>query len=168
MEWREVSGYPDYIVSSEGQVGSRKHGKFKILKHGFNAKGYRQVALCNERGPKSIRIHVLVARAFLPPKPTLKHEINHMDGDIENNRDTNLEWMTSSQNKQHSYNVLGRKAPRGEESGRAKVTEEKVREIRRRCAAGETMTAVAASCGIGRTQVGRIVRNESWSWLEVP
>lgn len=36
-------------------------------------------------------------------------EVNHIDGDPSNNTLANLEWVTSSENKKHSFHVLERK-----------------------------------------------------------
>lgn len=48
---------------------------------------------------------------FLPPKPTDKHELNHIDGNKSNNAVSNLEWVTSSENKRHKVDVLGYRHP---------------------------------------------------------
>ncbi|CAK0853954.1 unnamed protein product [Prorocentrum cordatum] len=49
-------------------------------------------------------VHRLVAEAFLGDPPSLQHcQVNHKDGDRENNRVTNLEYVTPSQNIRHSY-----------------------------------------------------------------
>jgi DNA invertase Pin-like site-specific DNA recombinase len=54
---------------------------------------------------------------------------------------------------------------RGEKVKNSKLGREEVREIRRRCASGETQTAVAAAFGVRDTCVQKIVSRESWAWL---
>jgi hypothetical protein len=55
----------------------------------------------------------------------------------------------------------------GESHGRAKLTNEQVREIRRRYeVGGVTLKALAAEFGVGISAVGRIVRRESWTHLD--
>lgn len=68
-------------------------------------------------------VHRLVAQAFLPQKSDEKTEINHIDGDNGNNHYTNLEWVTSSENKRHSYKMLGRvpAVPSGADSNLSKA-----------------------------------------------
>ena len=62
--------------------------------------GYR---VCSIQG-KTHRVHRLVAAAFLGPAPTEDHaQVNHKDGDPSNNRVQNLEYVTPSQNLQHSW-----------------------------------------------------------------
>lgn len=71
----------------------------KPLEVGF---GYVVVELWNKNGPKSKKIHRLVAEAFLP-NPDKKPQVNHIDGNKKNNRLDNLEWVTASENMKHSY-----------------------------------------------------------------
>jgi hypothetical protein len=47
-----------------------------------------------------------------------------------------------------------------------KLTEDQVREIRRRVAAGESMIAVAEAFGVKRMQVWKIVTRRAWKWVE--
>ena len=50
------------------------------------------------------RMHILVARAFLPNFHNKPH-VNHKDGNWNNNRLYNLEWCTRSENMQHAYDT---------------------------------------------------------------
>ena len=53
----------------------------------------------------------------------------------------------------------------GEQNGRAKLTAEQVREIRKRHADGESQSSIARDYPVGRIKVGQIVRGESWRHL---
>lgn len=98
--WKLVADYPNYSVSNYGRVRNNKTGYIlKPLEVGF---GYVVVELCNKNGPKSKKIHRLVAEAFLP-NPDKKPQVNHIDGNKKNNRLDNLEWVTASENMKHSY-----------------------------------------------------------------
>ena len=98
--WKLVADYPNYSVSNYGRVRNNKTGYIlKPLEVGF---GYVVVELWNKNGPKSKKIHRLVAEAFLP-NPDKKTQVNHIDGNKKNNRLDNLEWVTASENMKHSY-----------------------------------------------------------------
>lgn len=104
-EWREVVGFEDkYMVSSYGRVaaiafpikaGSLHYSrKPHILKQTKELNGYCSVGLTDRKNhQKKIKIHRLVAAAFLPNPDNLPH-INHKDEDKTNNHVDNLEWCT--------------------------------------------------------------------------
>lgn len=54
---------------------------------------------------------------------------------------------------------------RGSAQGNACLTDDDVRAIRRRRAAGELLRTIAADFGIGTTQVSDLARRRSWAWL---
>ena len=102
-EWRPVVRYEGlYEVSNTGQVRSldrfyyRLH-KGKVLSPTKDRYGYLTVTLnCNGKS-KTIKIHRLVAQAFLPNPDNLP-QVNHKDEDKTNNNVTNLEWCTAKYN----------------------------------------------------------------------
>jgi hypothetical protein len=111
-EWRAIPGHEGaYEVSSLGRVRSldrdvwlsasgRKKGHFirvkgQILRPVTQSKyGHQCVSLS---GRLQFGVHVLVALAFLGPRPAGK-ETAHKDGDPTNNRLENLAYKTSSDN----------------------------------------------------------------------
>tara|TARA_R110001606_G_C15082422_1_gene617434 strand:- start:48 stop:530 length:483 start_codon:yes stop_codon:yes gene_type:complete len=91
MEIQEHPLYPDYYITTCGQV-------FKKLHPTPNKNGYPQIGVNNEDGKRlSRRIHTLVANTYLP-NPERKPQVNHIDGDITNNNLDNLEWATAYEN----------------------------------------------------------------------
>lgn len=120
-EWRKAPGYEGYFeVSSLGGIrsvervitvsGRNNHSRFsckktvggRIMNPVINSEGYRQTTL----GRKSILIHRLVAAAFIQTDDG-KPFVNHKNGVRADNRVSNLEWCTNSENLRHAYRELG-------------------------------------------------------------
>lgn len=162
--WREIPN-TDYSVSSEGQVASRKFGKWRILRLSLGSFGYPLVHLCIGGEERTRRVHHLVAGVFIGPQPTPAHQINHKNGLRWDSRAVNLEWVTQSENMRHRFDVLEHPGPHGERNGKTKLTEVEVREILTRHAAGEKRKSIAADYGVGETNVDHIIHGRTWAWI---
>ena len=175
-EWRPVVGWEGwYSVSSMGRVRSeprtiiRRDGVVtelngKLLADRVSTKGY-VVAALTRGGVAAYRpVHQLVIEAFIGPIP-YGLQVNHKSGIKRDNRLQNLETVTPRENVAHAYRLgLARRGRvYGEDSGTAKLTNEQVREIRSRYAAGGVRQIdLANEFGVGRGAVGKIVRGERW------
>jgi NUMOD4 motif/HNH endonuclease len=118
--WKPVPGYEgSYEVSNEGRIRSlarevprlgtgKKTIHAKIMTPQKNRGGYLQVVLRSDGKSKMNRIHRIVLSSFDRPRDDM--DVNHKDGNKENNRLDNLEWATRSENIAHGYRVLGRKS----------------------------------------------------------
>lgn len=129
MQVSWVRGYEGlYLVTDEGQVLSvPKNGKMGMqVKLYDTSRGYLQVHLHKNGEYKTLLVHRVVAECFCP-NPELKPEVNHIDGNRSNNRASNLEWCTKSENERHKYDVLrtGHAKP-----SRRRFTDEQIRSIR--------------------------------------
>lgn len=51
--------------------------------------------------PKQYLLHRLIAKVFIP-NPNNKEQVNHIDGNRQNNNVLNLEWVTGQENVQHA------------------------------------------------------------------
>lgn len=97
--YKDIVSYEDlYEVSDTGLVRNKVSGK--ILKPGRN-NGYLYVNLCKNGKYKSIRIHRLVAEAFIP-NPLNLPEIDHIDKNRSNNNVDNLRWVNHQENIDYS------------------------------------------------------------------
>lgn len=94
--------YPGYEVTEDGRVYSttsnwRGYGK-RELAQDPNTDGYPSVRLYINGKRTRMSVHRLVARCYLPARPTLSHEVRHLDGDKNNNHRRNLAWGTRKDN----------------------------------------------------------------------
>lgn len=94
--YRDIPGFENYAVSTWGRVMNKRTGRY--LKPSPNAKGYLRVDLYGER-KRHMHVHRLVAAAFIPNRQG-KPQVNHIDGNKENNSVSNLEWVTDAENKE--------------------------------------------------------------------
>lgn len=113
-EWRPIVGFEEhYEVSNYGDVRSKdriversKTGDCfkagKIRTQYVTPKGYCRLQLQSGENRRNALVHVLVAEAFLP-NPENKPEVNHKNGEKTDNRVSNLEWVTNSENLLHAY-----------------------------------------------------------------
>ena len=107
--WADIQGYEGiYQVSDLGHVRSldrtinhphcgKVRRKGKILKHVKNADGYDGVFLYINGKSKRCAVHRLVAETFCE-KPEGNVEVNHLNENREDNRASNLEWISHADN----------------------------------------------------------------------
>ena len=98
----KIENFPDYSIDKQGIVYSHKYGKNKMLKQQDHYKGYKVVTLVNGQIKKTMKVHRLVASAFLN-NGLNKEQVNHIDGNKTNNCLDNLEWTTQSENQLHAH-----------------------------------------------------------------
>lgn len=103
--WNDIKNYQNYEVSNLGKV--RNKDTMKELKPIKTPIGYYVVCLYSFGKHKNELIHRLVANAFLKPIPD-KKEVNHKDGNKQNNKISNLEWVTREENILHALNKLNK------------------------------------------------------------
>src|SRR5699024_845781 len=116
----EIEGYErfrGYKVTENGDVYSywvrEADSKGRILKSVINkdferklkplidSKGYPYIDVRFDGKRRCPKIHRLVALAFIP-NPENKPQVNHIDGNKENNNINNLEWVTNEENRTHA------------------------------------------------------------------
>ena len=129
--FKTIEGYPRFQISNLGRVKNlnyKNRGK-EVISNQFKAGigGYSAVQLCEKGRAKVHLVHRLVAEYFLNKKPW-HTDVNHIDGNKENNRVENLAWTTHSENIIHRNRELNK--GQGETHSRAKLTNQQVVEIR--------------------------------------
>ncbi len=169
-EWRAVVGYEGwYEVSDRGRVrrvapGPRTRPGFVLKPQRLKAKpGYWGVRLWNGTGRGvTKKIHLLMADAFLPPKPSPLHEINHRDLDSWNNLLTNLEWMLHGDNVRHAFAGGAAGDRRGGRNANAKLTEDDILAIR---LSDTPVVDLAERYGVGVSAIIDIRTLKTWKHI---
>lgn len=90
-KWKVIENFPMYSVSSHGNI--RNNTTSKVLKVTKDKDEYCRVTLRNEHEGVNVKVHRLVAEAFIP-NPDNKPTVDHIDRNRSNNTVTNLRWNT--------------------------------------------------------------------------
>lgn len=98
--WYEIDGFPNYRVSDDHIVQNKRTKR--VLKQCDNNSGYPSVCLYNENGRSPKMVHRLVAEAAVDGYEE-GLVVNHKNGDKHDNRPSNLEWVTPSENEIHAH-----------------------------------------------------------------
>lgn len=102
--WKDVEDFPNYQVSNRGRVKNKNNEH--VLKPALDkSTGYLKVSLWVDGKGYTKPIHRLVAKTFLNTSDNTGLEVNHIDGDKQNNVVDNLEWCTKGENTKHAYRI---------------------------------------------------------------
>lgn len=121
----QINEFPMYAITEQGVVYSN------VNNAGNKRESPYKLSICTDRDGYSIvqlhsntrKVHRLVAITFLP-NPACLPQVNHKDGNKQNNSVTNLEWCTASENSQHAYATGLSSSRQGEDASQAKLTNE--------------------------------------------
>ena len=164
-----------YKVSDQGQVRRAKPGHGtkvgraialipRKARNRKNAKTYYGISAWMGNRKKDYYVHRLVAEAFLGPCPE-GYEVNHKDCNPANNTLSNLEYVTSSQNKQHYY-LVNRRLISGENQWNAKLKEVDVSCIRYLSKGGYPYSYISKLFDVAIGTIEKIVLRERWKDVE--
>ncbi len=163
--YKDIKGYESYYeISNLGKVRSTSYKGSRILKPAKTKKGYLNVVLCVKQIKTHKLVHRLVAEAFLE-NPFSLEQVNHINGNKEDNSVENLEWCTQDYNNYHAYNnnLLNRYEARPE----AKLTKEKVLSIPKLIQLGATTDDLKNLFHVSRRCIDNIFEGKNWTGLGV-
>lgn len=116
-----------YCITNFGRVWSNLTNSFRSIGHYRN--GYCKLNIRLKDGSdKTLSIHRLVAMAFNPVPNMDTLEVNHIDGNKDNNHISNLEWVTHYDNMKHARET-GLLNINGENAYNATLTDVQVEQV---------------------------------------
>jgi len=157
--WKDVEGYEGlYQISTFGRVKSLQNGGLILKPYSTGQAGHLTVKFRK----KNIKVHRLVAYAFLP-KEAGKDHVNHIDGDKRNNHVSNLEWCTPKENRVHA--AVNGLSQSGSRVACSKLNELDVKEIRSTYQKGSPVFGakpLARRYGVSDPTIRNIVAGKKW------
>jgi NUMOD4 motif/HNH endonuclease len=172
-EWQPVVGYEGYYtVSNLGRVrseqryvtnnkdGGKRLVRSLILKQQKDINGYFVVCLYTSQKRKVCRVSILVAQAFVGPRP-IGLDVCHNDGNRANNLASNLRYDTRKGNMADA--LAQGTTCKGEKHGLSRLTEHQVRWIRQD---PRTLDTIAHEYGISFQHVSQIKRRIRWQHVD--
>lgn len=161
-EWKKITEVPKYSISNYGRVRNDSTGRFLKAKPDKNT--YLRYGLYNGEKILNRISHRLVAIYFLD-NPNKQPQVNHIDGNKQNNHVSNLEWVSNQENVTHAWkNNLMNPRP-GIRHHNCKLTESDVFEIIQLAKSGVLRRDISAKYGISKNSITRITTGLRWSSL---
>lgn len=165
----DIKTIPHVVKRSNG----RRHNVVsKILKPALDKKGYLRVGLMIDGDLVTLKVHRIVCECF-HENPLNLPQVNHKDGNKQNNNEVNLEWSTASANVQHAFdtgltvNIYGKVADtsnfaRGTKNSQSKLDEAKVKEARELRASGKSYQSIADKFGVNKKTMIHAITGITW------
>lgn len=175
LEPNQVRDIPNfggiYGVTQNGEVwsfpkinGKNSKQKGKWLNQYTERTGYKFVFLQKNKTRKLCYIQGLVAKTYLGDFSEKGLQVNHIDGDKQNNNLKNLEWVTPSENIKHSFKN-GMSSQKGESNAYSKLTEKDVITIRELANSGRLQKDIAEEMSVSRPTICNIIKRNTWKHL---
>ena len=164
--WKPIQGYEGwYSASNEGRIRRDKQvpgaRAGRILRPG-HSRGYQLIVLSKNGKPHTFSGHKLIALAFLGPRPP-GYDINHKDGNRNNNNVSNLEYLTRKENAIHAFDVLRSRG--GEKHAMARLAIGTVRAIQNSYSTTrDTFAEIGRRFGVSTSHTRRIALRKVWKY----
>lgn len=162
--YMEEYGY--LLVGEDGDIISKtgKHLHVYTSKDGYKYIKVTLVCRKDDFRQKAMRVHRLVALCYVE-NPYNYNEINHIDGNKNNNHYSNLEWCTHKQNMEHCFRLGLRRNPIGSKNVKAKLKEEQVLKIRKLYANGVKTKKLMEMFNVSKGIINDITARRTWKHI---
>lgn len=152
-----------YYAITDGNIYSEVSGR--ILSKHLDKNGYEKVRLISEDGRHTYSVHRLILETFCPVLNMEFLQVNHIDGNKQNNQLINLEWVTCSENQLHAYKI-GLKSQQGAQNNASKLTEQDVLKIIDLIQLKKySLVEIGAMFNVGGDTIGAIKNKHNWTYL---
>ena len=170
-EWRYIPEFGTfYMVSNLGRIksvdryvlngkGGKIFKKSQLISPGLNSSGYLTVCLKKDKKSKTISLHRLIALCFVD-NPFSLPEVNHIDGNKQNNTSRNLEWCSRKENMGHSVLNKLRNYDKPFDCSKFKITEEEILFIYN---SKESTSVLADKYNLTKSSIQRIRNGKTYS-----
>jgi hypothetical protein len=159
--WHEIESIPGYHVSDLGRIKSKRG----IIK-GSMVQGYNVLTVRIAGKSLTKYVHKLVAEYFVE-KQEAKTFVLHRDGVKANNWADNLFWATKQEMVDHVRRIAVRGVQERKRKKNCKLTEGKVRLIKKLLQTQMRLSYIAKQFGITHTQLNRIKKGENWGKVTI-
>lgn len=157
-----------YTINELGEIKNQNTGN--IIKHKVERNGYIRVSLMKKQGGTTyISLHRALMMAFKPVQNMEKLQVNHINGNKQDNNLNNLEWVTSKENIRHAWKTELASAQKiqGEKTNFAHNTEQDALKVISLLKTNQfTDKEIAQMTNTSaKTFVAKIRRKETWKYL---
>lgn len=170
--WKDIKDYEGYYqVSENGNVRScdrttigrygTQNRKGKEMKLHLDKDGYVKVGLTKNKKTNHFFVHRLVSISFIKNQNNL-NQVNHKDGNKQNNLISNLEWCDSYHNNVHALITGLRKMPNGENHFNSKLTKDEAIWIKYQTN-NQSFSEISKIFGISKSLICLIKSGKRWS-----
>lgn len=172
--WKDILEFKGlYQASSLGRIRStprtitRSNGRIhtvrsKVLKPAKDSNGYLRVGLIKEGKLNTRKVHRLVLSSFVHKEGK---EVNHLDGVKDNNKLSNLEWVSRSENVKHAFKTGLATPLRGSKNPTSKIDEHQALTIKNYLKDGMGPTEISRIMKISVNICKDISRGKTWKIL---
>lgn len=151
-----------YYITEDCKVYNSKTKKY--LKGSLDKDGYRRFRLNNS----NVSFHRMLMETFRPVENMEYLEVNHINGNKDDNSLSNLEWTTREQNMEHlvSTGLSTKCSNKGTQNGRSKLSEKDVLEIKKLIQSRMSYSKIAKIFKVGKTAISDIKNGKTWSHIQ--